>query len=60
MRENRWTVALVVSVLFGIAIAILAVLDYPNLGTVAAIGGILVGLMWLIVVFIGSGLRAPD
>jgi hypothetical protein len=42
-------IALVASVLFGAIIAILAVTDSPALGTVAAIGGILLGVMWVVI-----------
>lgn len=43
------TVALVVTVLFGAGIGILGILDVSNLGTVAAIGAVLIGAMWVVV-----------
>jgi VIT1/CCC1 family predicted Fe2+/Mn2+ transporter len=35
------------SIVFGALIAILAILDVPALGTVAALGGVLLFLMWI-------------
>ena len=46
--EQLTSVAIVVSILFGALIAVLAVLDIGNLDTVATIGGILLGLMWVV------------
>ncbi len=46
--EQLTSVAIVVSILFGALIAVLAVLNIGNLDTVATIGGILLGLMWVV------------
>lgn len=46
--EQLTSAAIVVSVLFGALIAVLAVLDIADLDTVATIGGILLGLMWVV------------
>ena len=37
---------LALSVLYGLVIALLATLDAPALGTVAAVGGVLIGFGW--------------
>ena len=49
--------AIGMSIGFGLLIAILAILDVDALGTVAAIGGVLLGGMW---VFIALFTRRDD
>lgn len=50
MKSQQLTsVGLVVSVVYGALIAILAMLHVEQLGTVAAIGAILLGLMWVVI-----------
>ncbi|GEL23850.1 hypothetical protein PSU4_28040 [Pseudonocardia sulfidoxydans NBRC 16205] len=50
MTENRMTAgAVVVSMIFGIVVAILAVTGSEALSLVAIIGGAVVGLTWVVV-----------
>ncbi|GAA0243813.1 hypothetical protein GCM10009527_045670 [Actinomadura nitritigenes] len=47
MNNNPVRAALfALTILYGLLIALLAVLDTPALGLVAAIGGVLLGLGW--------------
>lgn len=52
------TVALIVTVLYGLGIAVLGVLDVPGIGVVAAIGGIVVGAVWVVTSLLRGGRRA--
>lgn len=50
MSNQLQTIALVVSVVYGLTIGLLAVLRVEPLGTIAAIGGIVVAAVWAIAV----------
>lgn len=49
------TVAVVVSMVFGLVVALLAVLGSEWLTVVALVGGVLVGVMWAVLGLTGAG-----
>lgn len=51
-RPPATTVALVVSVLYGLTVGLLAVLDVPAMGTVAVVGGLVLGAMWAVIAIV--------
>lgn len=54
------TVGVVVSILFGLVVALLAVTGSSALSTVSMVGGIVVGITWVVVGAITVGRRRPD
>lgn len=56
-RPVGTTVALIVTVLYGLSIAVLAVLDVGNIGVIAAVGAILVGAVWVVTTLLRGGGR---
>lgn len=48
-NEQLTSIAIVASIAFGALIAILAIMEVESLDTVATIGGILLGLMWVLI-----------
>lgn len=52
-RKLAAKILIVASVIFGSAIAIMAVLNAPPLGPVAVIGGITLGLLWVLTALFG-------
>ncbi|MEU7897646.1 hypothetical protein AB0B45_32910 [Nonomuraea sp. NPDC049152] len=54
------TVLLALTFLYGVAIGIMAILGTDGIGTFAAIGGIVVGALWAVYGYIGSGGRTRD
>jgi hypothetical protein len=51
------TIALVVTVLYGLTIGALAVIGVPNLGTIAAVGALVVAAVWVVGGIVGR--RSP-
>ncbi|MEU4325580.1 hypothetical protein [Nonomuraea dietziae] len=49
-----------ISFLYGIAIAIMAILGLDGIGVFAAVGGIVVGALWAVHGYLGSDRRTMD
>ncbi|MFC7720245.1 hypothetical protein [Nonomuraea recticatena] len=49
-----------ISFLYGIAIAIMAILGLDGIGVFAAVGGIVVGALWAVYGYLGSDRRPMD
>ncbi|WP_327086318.1 hypothetical protein OIE66_28800 [Nonomuraea sp. NBC_01738] len=54
-RKSFSSLMLALTALFGVAIAIMAILGADGIGSVAGIGGVILGAMWALYAVLGGG-----
>lgn len=54
-RPLGTTVALIVTVLYGLGIGVLAVIDVPNIGIIAAVGAMVIAAIWVVTALLRGG-----